>query len=593
MAIIEILRDDLINQIAAGEVIERPASVVKELVENSLDASSTDIRVDILLGGKRLIRIRDNGCGMDRQDAIRCIQRHATSKIKEASDLFNITTMGFRGEALSSIAAVSRLTISTALNSQSVAAEGTSIEVHGGVLKDVKDKVASGTTIEVRDLFYNTPVRKRFLKGTSTELYHITETITQLALIHPQRRFSLYIEEKESLNLPVSTDIDERIAMLYGNDFLRAMIPFEVSGDGLTIRGFVSKVEGARKSRSHQYIFVNKRCIRDNVIRHAVYQGLKDLLREGTHPVFFLYIDSDPATIDCNVHPSKQEIRFLHKDYIYTQVITAIRGAIKQDNDHKANVVPSPSPSPFPARSPSPSPYPSRSPSTLPSPSASAKAAPVPVEPGPFKYKPREQAPECVVRESVPLPYIAARDYIYIGDVFVAYADRERLVIADHHAAHERVLYERLRDGVGLVTYRLLFPIQLKLPLKEFSLLRVNIEKIREMGIEIEEFGADTFIIRGLPAELKGVDISVVLSDIASSMIDTSAASPTDAVKDVIAKSIACHSAVRGRVVLSSEELNGLFRQLGSTNDPHHCPHGRPTQVHLSHDDLRKMFKRK
>ncbi|MBF0317725.1 MAG: DNA mismatch repair endonuclease MutL [Nitrospirae bacterium] len=581
MAIIEILRDDLINQIAAGEVIERPASVVKELVDNSLDAASTDIRVDVLLGGKRLIRVRDNGCGMDREDAIRCIQRHATSKIKEADDLFNITTMGFRGEALSSIAAVSKLTVSTALNSPSVASEGTFIEVHGGLVRDVKDKVTSGTTIEIRDLFYNTPVRKRFLKGTSTELYHITETVTQVALINPQRRLSLYIDEKEALNLPVSKDIDERIAMLYGNDFLRTMLPFEVGGDGLTIRGFVSKVEGARKSRSHQYIFVNKRCIRDNVIRHAVYQGFKDLLRQGTHPVFFLYIESDPATIDCNVHPTKQEIRFLHKDYIYHQVITAIKGAIRQGNDNRANVAPLHLP---PAS-------PSLSQSAYASPSA--KTTPPVVEAGSFKHKPKEQPPECVLRESAPLPYAAARDYLYLGDVFVAYADRGRLVIADHHAAHERVLYERLRDGVGLVTNRLLFPIQLKLPLKEFALLRVNMDKLRGMGIEIEEFGADTFIIRGVPTELKGVDISVVLSDIASGMIDAGLAGPTDDLKDVMAKRIACHSAVRGRVVLSSEELNALFLQLGSTNDPHHCPHGRPTQVHLSHDDLRKMFKRK
>ncbi|MBF0339281.1 MAG: DNA mismatch repair endonuclease MutL [Nitrospirae bacterium] len=580
MAIIEILRDDLINQIAAGEVIERPASVVKELVDNALDAASTDIRVDILLGGKRLIRVCDNGCGMDREDAIRCIQRHATSKIKEAEDLFNITTMGFRGEALSSIAAVSKLTISTALNSPSVPSEGTFIEVHGGVVKDVRDKVTSGTTIEVRDLFYNTPVRKRFLKGTSTELYHITETVTQVALINPQRRLSLYIDEKEALSLPAASGIDERIAMLYGSDFLRALLPFEVSGDGLSIRGFVSRAESARKSRSHQYIFVNNRCIRDNVIRHAVYQGFKDILREGAHPVFFLYIESDPATVDCNVHPTKQEIRFLHKDYIYQQVITGVKGAIRQGNDHRANPAQSQAQSASTPLSSSPS---------IPS----SKPTPATVEAGPFKYKPKEQSPECVVRESAPLPYTPSRDYLYLGDVFVAYADRDRLVIADHHAAHERVMYERLRDGVGLVTNRLLFPIQLKLPLKEFSLLRLNMDKVRQMGIEIEEFGADTFIIRGVPAELKGVDISAVLSDIASSMIDTSAVSPTDDIKDVMAKRIACHSAVRGRVVLSSEELNALFRQLVSTNDPHHCPHGRPTQVYLSHDDLRKMFKRK
>ncbi len=580
MAIIEILRDDLINQIAAGEVIERPASVVKELVDNALDATGTDIRVDILLGGKRLIRVCDNGCGMDREDAIRCIQRHATSKIREAEDLFNITTMGFRGEALSSIAAVSRLTISTALNSPSVPSEGTFIEVHGGVVKDVRDKVTSGTTIEVRDLFYNTPVRKRFLKGTSTELYHITETITQVALINPQRRLSLYIDEKETLNLPVAAGIDERIAMLYGSDFLRSLLPFEVSGDGLSIRGFVSRAESARKSRSHQYIFVNNRCIRDNVIRHAVYQGFKDLLREGAHPVFFLYIESDPATVDCNVHPTKQEIRFLHKDYIYQQVITGVKGAIRQGNDHRANPAQSHTQSASTSLSSSPS-------------ATSSRPNPATVEAGPFQYKPKEQSPECVVRESDPLPYTPARDYLYLGDVFVAYADRDRLVIADHHAAHERVMYERLRDGIGLVTNRLLFPIQLKLPLKEFSLLRMNIDKVQQMGIEIEEFGADTFIIRGVPAELKGVDISAVLSDIASSMIDASLVSPTDDIKDAMAKRIACHSAVRGRVVLSSEELNALFRQLASTNDPHHCPHGRPTQVYLSHGDLRKMFKRK
>ncbi|MBF0345392.1 MAG: DNA mismatch repair endonuclease MutL [Nitrospirae bacterium] len=630
MTIINILKDDLINQIAAGEVIERPASVVKELIENSIDASSTDIRVDIQLGGKRLIRICDNGIGMDREDAIKCFERHATSKLKDASDLFNIVTMGFRGEALSSIAAISKLSITTALNSSSTASEGTFLEIHGGILKGVKDKVTSGTTIEVRDLFYNTPVRKKFLKSTSTELYHIMEVITQAALIHPQRRFSLYVDEKEALSLPASTDIDERIAILYGNDFLKTMLPFENKGDGLAIRGFVSKEDNVRRSRSHQYIFVNKRCIRDNVLRHAIYQAFKTLINEGAHPVFFLYIDTDPTTIDCNVHPTKQEVRFLHKDYLYSQVLSTVRSAIlrtpkhKDDsqslvyekadrplsgqlptvekiNDHLTTVESMKTPLPSAVRQTQGSeqwcPVQSQRQDSAPFVEA-APAAYINTEQ--VVYKQTEQVTtrettERASREEVPLPYVSKKDYLYIGDVFVAYVGKNCIVIADHHAAHERVLYERLRDGSSerITTHRLLFPIQLKLPLKEFSLLRANINEIMDMGIEIEEFGSDTFIIRGLPYELENVDISAVLSDIASHMVDETSSSTYEDVKDVIAKRIACHSAVRGSVVLSNDELNTLFRQLESMNDPHHCPHGRPTRVYLSHDDLRKLFKRK
>ncbi len=565
MPLIEILSDDLINKIAAGEVIERPASVVKELIENSIDASCHEIKVDTLYGGKGLIRVSDDGNGMDRDDALTCFQRHATSKIKKEADLFNIHTMGFRGEALSSIASVSRMKIVT---STIGSMKGTLIEIHGGVVRDTRDKAIKGTTIEVRDIFHNMPARKKFLKSNSTELYHIVDMLTQIALSHPDKRIILYADEREVMNLPVASGIQERIAQIYGNEFLKGLEHFEETTHEFSIEGFVSKVGNFRKARSHQYFFVNQRPIKDNSLRHAIYQAYKDILPESSHPLFFVYLYSSPSGVDFNVHPTKREVRFYDKDIIYNMLFHSIRDTIEKSRvtsyesrvkTHQHEAI--------------------NQHSTFYNTQHAAGNT--------------QHTANLEIRESPSMPYSPMRHFIYGGDVFVAYPDKDGICILDHHACHERILYERLRDGVKLTPHQLLFPLQVRLPKKEHSLLLDHLDELRKMGIEIDEFGMDTFIIRALPLELDDADMVAILSDIATHFVDHTSLSPVDDVRDIIAKRIACHSSVRGKRVLNNEELNQLLRDLDLAKNPNHCPHGRPTRLYFSLDELRKMFGRK
>ncbi len=570
MSIIKTLSDSLINKIAAGEVIERPASVAKELVENSLDAKSAEISVDIINSGKKLIRVSDNGIGMDREDALKCFKRHATSKIDNESDLFNIKTMGFRGEALSSIASVSRMRIMTA---QENSIEGTLLEIQGEEIKTIKDKAVKGTTIEVRDLFYNTPARKKSLKASATELYHITDIVTQAALSYPVKRFNLNSDGKDLLNLPAASGAMERILQIYGSDFLKGLEHFESIITDINIEGFISKEGNYRKTRSHQYLLVNNRPIRDNSLRHAIYLAYKDILPSGNNPLFFIYINTDPSYVDVNVHPAKREIRFYDKEGIYRILHSLVKQALfkgVRDKSQGERDIEEWTGTSY----------------KLTEKTKTINAT------GGFSIS-GLKAHGGEVKEPAELPYITLRNFIYVGDVFAAYSNGKGICILDHHASHERILYEGLKDGVDLNSHKLLFPVHSRLPKKEFSILLEHLDEIKKMGMDIEEFGADTFIIRSLPVELDGADITAILSDIASHIADKTSSSPLDEIKDIMAKRIACHESVRGRERLSNEELNKLLRDLELTEDPYHCPHGRPTQIYFSHDELERMFKRK
>ncbi|MBF0553860.1 MAG: DNA mismatch repair endonuclease MutL [Nitrospirae bacterium] len=562
--IIELLDTTLIDKIAAGEVIERPASVVKELVENSLDAGSSCIKINILNGGKHLIRVADDGSGMVPEDALNSLKRHATSKIKQESDLSRLSTLGFRGEALSSIASVSRMTITTA---HAGTTPGTIIEIHGGTVKSVRECAAIGTTIEARELFYNTPARKKFLKSTQNELSYILETITNAALSYINVKFVVNIDEREAMNLPNAATLDERIQQIYGAAFLDGLLAFKKESNELSmlsIHGFTSKEGFYRRSRSHQYMFINQRPVKDNVLRYAVYQAYKTLLKEGMHPIFFLYVGINPAEVDFNVHPTKKEVRFADRDAIYRMTISGIGKALVKTSEPEA--IPD-----------------------------TAKPE------GPITPRPQNKDAvfdmtavfsENTIAAPVPLALSHSRDFIYLGDVYAAYANKDGLCVIDHHAAHERVLYERFKGAQPPMTGRLLFPYNITLPAREYALLCGNLGLLNDMGIEIEDFGKDMFIIRALPVELLSADMTAILSDIASSLVDVMVEQPVDIIKDIIAKRIACHSSVRGKAVLSDKELSQLIDDLNAADDPEHCPHGRPTTIYFSIDNLKKMFKR-
>ncbi len=555
---IKILPPDLRNKIAAGEVIERPASVVKELLENSIDAESTEIRIDILYAGKRLIRVSDNGKGMDKDDALLCFERHATSKISSEHDLFNILTMGFRGEALPSIASVSKVKLITGVKDNPI---GISLEIRDGTIKDMKDSPAIGTTIEVRDLFYNMPARKKFLKSNSTELFHIIDILTKEALSHPDIIFNLNVDGKDTIILPVSSSFKERIMQIYGNEFLSDLLEVQTGEHGLKMTSFVSKSNSFRNSKSHQYIFINKRPVKDISISSAIYRAYEGILPHDKHPVFFVFLDIEPSKVDFNVHPAKREVRFENKEIIYRFILNSIREAVRRERiEHSEQFT------------------------ELPEGQLSIKEQDV-------SFSGTVAKPSEIISEPACIPYFPSLPFIFLGDTFIAVSGKGGLTLIDHHAAHERILYEKFLKKINLNSYQLLFPRQITLSHKEYRVITNNIDILRDFGMDIEDFGHDTVIVRSLPEELEESDLRGILSDTAACLIEGTAADKS--LKEEIAARIACHSSVRGRKILNQEQVSQLIRELEKTEFPDQCPHGRPTRIFYSLDDLKKLFKRK
>jgi DNA mismatch repair protein MutL len=558
---ITVLPIDLCNKISAGEVIERPASVVKELLENSLDAGSSEIRIEVSRGGKRLIRVSDNGFGMDRDDALICFKRHATSKITEYDDLFNISTLGFRGEALPSIASVSRLRLITGLKG---AAVGVSLELHGGEMKDIKDAPVSGTSFEIKDLFFNTPVRKKFLKADSTELFHIIDIVTREALSHPETAFSLFADSAETISLAKASGFRERIMQVYGEDFLGGLIEATFNIDGLEMHAFVSNSASFRKTRSHQFIFLNRRPIKDQSVAHAIYKAYEGILPPEKHPLYFLFLQIDPRKVDFNVHPTKREVRFEDKESIYRFIVSCLRDAIKAAHKEYAEEYLQPE-------------------AAEGNPSLKAEAGLSYAQPASF-------GASSGISENLEFSYRASLPHIYLGDTFVAVSGKGGLTLLDHHAAHERILFEKLLKGMETESRQLLFPRQVQVSGKEYRVLLEHKEIVKTLGIEIDDFGNNTVIVRAVPAEIEDAEIPGLLSDITAGLLDEHASGRP--LRYDLAARIACHGSIRGRKILSQDELSKLLEDLEKTEHPDQCPHGRPTRIFYSLNDLSKLFKR-
>ena len=558
MSQIKILPPDLQNKIAAGEVIERPASVVKELIENAIDAESTDIKIDILSGGKRLIRVSDNGIGMDREDALLCFEKYATSKLLSEKDLFNIKTMGFRGEALSSIAAVSKMKLITG---QRGSPSGVSVETIRGEIKEIKDSPFFGTSVEVRDLFFNTPARKKFLKSNNTETFHIVDIVTKEALSHWSIGFRLTSGKKDTLVLSVSSDQKERILQVYGEELLNTLIEVHHQEEGKALTSYVSKGMKFRERKSHQYIFINKRPIKDRSISHAVYKAYEGILPRDKHPVFFLFLALDPRKVDFNVHPTKREVRFEDNESIYHFIYTAIRKTVKGErSEYAKQFIEVPSSGPF-----------------------------TPHDTHGIDQPLRESG--TVAAEPLEFPYKAYQPFLHLGETFIAISGKGGLTLIDYHAAHERILYEKLLKSTGLHAHQLLFPRQVQLSHNEHTVILDHTGTLKDFGIDIEDFGQSTLIVRSLPDALKESDIRGILSDVASCLIE--GIRPDKSLRETLAAKIACHSSVRGKTILNQEEISNLTIQLEQADQPDQCPHGRPTRIFLSLDYLKKMFKRK
>ncbi len=571
MPSIQILPEHLRNVIAAGEVIERPASVVKELIENSIDAGAMKIKIEVLYGGKKLIKVTDDGSGMDREDALLSVQRYATSKIASIEDLFKLQTLGFRGEALASIAAVSRLTIETGTDQKKPA---TIIEVIGGEVKSVRDAPPlKGTIVTVRDLFFNTPARRKFLRANSTELNHIIEIVTMEALSDFSRDYKLYADDTEILFLPPVYEPAERIAQVFGMETIEHMLEYENIFDDLRLHAFISKPPELRAKRTGQYIFINQRPVRDHLISKAIYDGLGSLVSKDKHPLFVVYLSMPPSRVDFNVHPAKREVRFSDGAAIYDFVRGTVEKLINKNlqehtglrEEHESSDEDS---------------------------AQAVQETSVSKNLQPSYLSSESTGLRLFEKDSA---YEVSQPFIFFGEVFIAMPVPEGLLIMDKHAAHERVLYEKFLNGSFRVK-RLLFPKQVKLqPLLYRSILN-NREILREMGLEIDDFGSGSVIVRTLPEFYRDESIQAILEEIASALRDYEEGMGHQEEiiekKKAVAASLACHKSLRRGDPVNKEEIEVLYRELLKTSDPYHCPHGRPTIVRLTMEELFKRFGR-
>lgn len=598
MGVINLLPENLINQIAAGEVVERPASVVKELIENSIDAGASHIVVDIEDGGRKLIRVSDNGCGMTGEDALLSLQRHATSKIENIGDLFNISTLGFRGEALPSIASVSRLKLTT-IPKGSIG--GTSVRIDGGKEIEVKDFGGPvGTTVEVRDLFFNTPARLKFMKSNTTELGHITATVTRFAISYPSIRLKYSTSGSQIYDLPPSKDLLSRICMVIkeGEDnFLDVSL-----NSAIRVSGYVSGPEINRPTQREAYIFVNGRFARDRVVLRALMDAYRTLMERDRYPLAFLFIDIDPASVDVNVHPAKTEVRFRNADEIHRAVYAAVSEALKGWTEKKFKVQSSEfkvgtygdTPSRY---------YQDRVSEAIERYAANQEAAtqgsPIHSPTLPLKgrefYNPRHH--EEGQGEGGIGAFFSSLDVIgRVGGTYIICSRRNDLCLIDQHAAHERIAFERLKKGYGesrAESQALLIPETIDLPSSEGLLMREYLEPLCKSGLEIEDFGGDTFVIKSVPAVLSRKDIRGLVRDVADELAHTGRSKGVGELMDRLFSRMACHRAVEGGDYMDPMEIKTLLKDLDSIDFSSNCPHGRPVFVMISQAEIEKMFGRR
>jgi len=585
------LSPDLINKIAAGEVVERPASVVKELVENSIDAQADLISIDLEKGGTNLIVITDNGTGMSKDDALLALERHTTSKISTLDDLFNIQTLGFRGEALASIASVSQFTLETKTKA---GIEGTKLTFNNSQLTINPCGCDQGTKIIIKDLFYNVPARKKFLKTPLTEYNHILEIITNYALIYPGTSFKLTHNKSLIFNLPKTNSWLERLKQVLGQDIAKDLIPIEQKGT-IEITGFIGKPEIARQNRKSQYVFVNKRAVNDFLIAKAVKESYGSLIPRELNPVFVLNLQLPPKLVDVNVHPRKAEVKFKDSQEIYLAVLQAVQKSLT------ANLLP---------------------PQIKFAPGQTGKI--YSLKPTAFSeiYKPKvsyqqnlnnlkaptnrvSQALEFskqILGEEFTEQKAVVGDWRLLGQIHNAYLLVEApqaILIIDQHAAAERILYEKFKaeySQAGHKSQKLLLPLNLELSHKEVEILNQSLEFLKNIGFEIEIFGANTFIVNAVPQVLDKLDIKQTILGLINDLEehDFNQAKSIEDKKDLVIKYAACRTAVKFQDKLEIKEQIRLLEDVLAMMDKiNTCPHGRPFIMELTLDQLAKNFKRK
>lgn len=586
---IQVLPGDVVSRIAAGEVIERPAAVVKELIENSLDAGSRTITVDVKDGGLAMIRVTDDGEGMTRIDASQAFGRHATSKLRSDRDLWSIRTMGFRGEALPSIASVSKVRLVTATKGDAI---GTDLQLAGGQTQQVLDAPpVVGTRIEVTELFYNQPARKKFLKSMPTECSHITHVVQQAALAWPSVHFKLTSNAQEVMNCPAVSTIEDRIGQIYRQAFLGRAVAVHGEQPGAAISGMIIDATHAKASRTPQELFVNRRPVRNAAILHAVAEGYGSFLAKGHQPQFVLFLEIDADSVDVNVHPAKREIRFAASEVIHQLVRRAVRQALGRRED-VARVPQDPvreGGALLPAGVPS---WPQVTPVLGGSVVLSAGSGRLAAEARQVEQLAfMSEAAESYVR-------VPASEVVALGQLNRTYLIVQMggvLTIVDQHTAHERVLFERLYrawQARGISTQPLLIPESVELTAPQAALLQRYQGELEQLGLGLEPFGAATVLVRSVPLGLGKVDAGGFLLDLLEDLsLWDRVSSLEDRVRPVLA-SLACHGAVRAGRTMELPEIKHLAEDWLAEGKIQTCPHGRRTAYHLGTEELEKIFGR-
>ena len=588
---IRVLPDAVINQIAAGEVVERPASVLKELVENSIDAGAARIEVDVVDGGRRLVRVRDDGAGMDRDNALLSIERHATSKLRELKDLDSIATMGFRGEALAAIASVSQFTMTT---QEADSAMGTEILIFGGKIQDVRDAGAPrGTDIAIRNLFFNVPARRKFLRSAPTEFTHIRHAFLLEALANIGIEFTLRADDVEVYRLPASESLLDRVRDLYGAEIADHLRPIRFGNGVVEVGGFAGVPPCSRMDRELQVVFINGRPSGSPVVNFAIQSAYRDVLQGGRYAPLFLHVNLPPDLVDVNVHPAKKEVRFRRPTEVRDVIVEAIRLAIAGPE------LPRGKRDDFPREASRPHVYlPSSAPATAGGPPAAAPAPPVVPAPVAVTQPKLDWTPPPVPAEDgIPVRAAPWADYRLMGRVgglYVVLETPDGLVLMDSRSAHERVVYERLLGAMekgAAPSQGLLPPATVQTTPAQANALRKHLELLKRMGFGVAEFGADTFLVDALPVWVAGVAAGPLLSDIADGLMQGGKTSAKDWAQPLVA-SIAGRQAVELRRELNDAELDALIRDLARTEMPYTSPRGKPTVILLSYRELNRKFGR-
>lgn len=566
MSKIAILSDELISQIAAGEVIERPSSAVKELIENSIDAGASKIFIEIEEGGLKKIRVVDDGLGMDSEDARMAFERHATSKILKLNDLFTIKSLGFRGEALASIASVAHIIMKT---KTAEARSGVRLEIDGG--KEISFEETScenGTDISILGLFKHTPARKKYMKTEKTEYAHIFDMISNIALSHPEIGFKLRNDGGEVFDLPPNQNIKERISVLYGEDIAKALIPVIYLQSNLSINGFIGKPELSRSSKKYQFLFVNGRAIESRVVSQAVKEGFHSLLMHEKHPWYLFDIQIDPGIIDVNVHPRKLEIRFLNQQEIFRVIMGAVHHTLG------TNAI---------------TPVFGDATQKIAAPTFNFERQQSAIEPKKFNPTNIQN------KEIFEIASSRLRPLGQIANSYIIAESEEGIILIDQHAAHERVRYTCLMEELEkdvVKSQPLLVPLEMDLGIDGYKIISENLDEFKILGFEIEPFGGSTILIRAVPIQISAKNPEKIVTEMMADLKNEQRENHLKNLREFLLTYTACHGAIKFGDYLSMTEMQALLADMEKTNSTH-CPHGRPALITLTFDGLETMFKRK